>query len=264
MVKHAADAEAGLDARPTRRRSSGSAGRSRCSSTCGRPARSCRGWRRETILTSGAPLPWSEYTGGQRRAIVGGALFEGLAADPDDGGRSPGGRRASRLRRLPRPRLRRLRRRASTPPRCRCSWSRTAPGGNRAFCNLFEGVSPKRLNYGVYDDDVRRNLLVLQDDRRAHPRRGGARRLGGVPLRPIMRRALHMGDELHSRNTAATLLFTRELFPALLDLGRQHDGGRPAAARLRARQRLLLPAAVDGGVQGDRRRRARRSRARAS
>ena len=27
-----------------------------------------------------------------------------------------------------------------------------------------------------------------------------------------------MGDELHSRNTAATLLFTRELFPALLEL----------------------------------------------
>jgi Protein of unknown function (DUF1116) len=47
------------------------------------------------------------------------------------------------------------------------------------------------------------------------------RALGGIPLRPIMRRALHMGDELHSRNTAATLLFTRELFPVLLDLGRR-------------------------------------------
>jgi hypothetical protein len=44
------------------------------------------------------------------------------------------------------------------------------------------------------------------------------RAAGGVSLRPIVRRALHMGDELHSRNTAATLLFTRELFPALLDL----------------------------------------------
>ena len=29
-----------------------------------------------------------------------------------------------------------------------------------------------------------------------------------------------MGDELHSRNTAATLLFTRELFPSLLELSR--------------------------------------------
>jgi hypothetical protein len=32
-----------------------------------------------TILTSGAPLPWSAYSGGQRRAILGAALFEGLA-----------------------------------------------------------------------------------------------------------------------------------------------------------------------------------------
>ena len=40
----------------------------------------------------------------------------------------------------------------------------------------------------------------------------------GVPLASIMKRALHMGDELHSRNTAATLLFTRELFEPLMEL----------------------------------------------
>src|SRR5437667_11260629 len=33
-----------------------------------------------------------------------------------------------------------------------------------------------------------------------------------------MKRALHMGDELHSRNTAATLLFTREVFEPLMQL----------------------------------------------
>jgi hypothetical protein len=35
----------------------------------------------ETILTSGPPMRWSEYSGGQRDAIIGGALFEGLARD---------------------------------------------------------------------------------------------------------------------------------------------------------------------------------------
>jgi hypothetical protein len=81
----------------------------------------------------------------------------------------------------------------------------------------------------VYDDEVRRNLLVLRDD--LAPTLGEAvRALGGIPLRPIMRRALHMGDELHSRNTAATLLLTRELVPALLDL----------AARRAAESRALL------------------------
>src|SRR5271165_4603964 len=38
------------------------------------------GYSRNLVLTSGAPLPWPEYVGGQRDAIIGGVLFEGLAA----------------------------------------------------------------------------------------------------------------------------------------------------------------------------------------
>ena len=41
------------------------------------------GFTPATILTSGPPLPWGAYTGGQRRGIVGGALFEGLASLAD-------------------------------------------------------------------------------------------------------------------------------------------------------------------------------------
>ncbi len=37
------------------------------------------GFKKNMILTSGALLPWSAYEGPQRRAIIGGALFEGLA-----------------------------------------------------------------------------------------------------------------------------------------------------------------------------------------
>src|SRR2546428_2080133 len=37
-----------------------------------------------TILTSGAPLAWEEYTGGQRNGIIGAALYEGLAGDAGD------------------------------------------------------------------------------------------------------------------------------------------------------------------------------------
>jgi hypothetical protein len=93
-----------------------------------------------------------------------------------------------------------------------------ATHGNRAFCNFFEGASPKRLNYGVYDDEVRRGLLSLQDE--IAPAIGDAvrRHGGGIPLRPIIRSALNMGDELHSRNSAATLLFIKEIVPQLLDL----------------------------------------------
>ena len=169
----------------------------------------------ETVLTSGAPLAWDGYYGGQRSGLIGGALYEGLAGDAEE---------ADALIRAGKIRI-------ATCSEHGCVGSlagiytasmpvfvvENAKGGNRAFCNLFEGPSPARLNYGVYNDAVRTSLGFIGAV--IGPVLGEAvRRAGGVPLRPIVRRALHMGDELHSRNTAATLLFTRELFPTLLEL----------------------------------------------
>src|SRR4029453_15220289 len=42
------------------------------------------GFARNIILTSGPPMAWADYSGGQRDAIIGGALFEGLAKDRDE------------------------------------------------------------------------------------------------------------------------------------------------------------------------------------
>jgi hypothetical protein len=173
------------------------------------------GMKPDTLLTSGPPLAWHEYQGGQRAGVIGGALFEGLATDGRDAEARLGDGR--------------LRVRPCQELGCVGSlagiYTASMPvlvvedrrHGTRAFCNLFEGPSPHRLNYGVYNEEVRRSLLGIRDV--IGPILGRAvRAAGGVALRPIMRRALHMGDELHSRNTAATLLFGRELFPALLDL----------------------------------------------
>src|SRR5438067_10972624 len=83
----------------------------------------------------------------------------------------------------------------------------TRAGSNRAFCNLFERVSRHRLNYGVYNSDVERNLCSLRDV--IGPTIGETVwSAGGVPLLPIMKPALHTGHEIHRRNTAATLRFT--------------------------------------------------------
>jgi hypothetical protein len=86
---------------------------------------------------------------------------------------------------------------------------------------MYEGTNPRRLNYGVYDDGVRERLLFVRDN--VAPVIGAAvTRAAGIALKPIIKRALHMSDELHSRNTAAALLFMRELVPQLLVLA-QHD-----------------------------------------
>ena len=181
-----------------------------------RPAREVLpGLNQNVILTSGPPLPWSEYTGGQREGLIGGALYEGLAVDRDDaiskferGEIEVGGcHDYSAVGSLA----------GIYSPSMMVFVVENRTYGTRGFCNLYEGRAPKRLNYGVYDSDVHARLSYL--DTVIGPLLGQViRNSGGIALNPIMRRALNMGDELHSRNTAASVLFARELFSHILSL----------------------------------------------
>ena len=167
-----------------------------------------------TILTSGPPLPWQEYYGGQRRAVIYGALYEGLASDEADAdARLCDGRIALG---------------ATHDHGCVGSvagiYTASMPvfvientkRGNRAYCNFDEGESRHRLNYGSYNEDVRRGLDFLRDG--LAPVLGEVvRSCGGIALKPLIGRALRMRDELHSRNTAATTLLTRELTPQFVE-----------------------------------------------
>jgi hypothetical protein len=173
------------------------------------------GMTRETILTSGPPMPWEDYIGGQREAVIGGALFEGLASDRDEA-------------------IRKLDAGEIKVGGCHdygCVGSlagvytasmpvfvvENRAFGNTGYCNFYEGTNPRRLNYGVYDQGVHDRLLFIQNE--VAPVIGEAiRAAGGVPLKPLMSRALHMGDELHSRNTASSMLFAKELMPHFIDM----------------------------------------------
>src|SRR5258708_4805254 len=134
------------------------------------------GYSASLVLTSGAPLPWPEYAGGQRDAIIGGVLFEGLAATRDeaiaalDAGEVRVGSchdygAVGSLAGIYT---------ASMP----VFVVQNRTHGNRAFCNFYEGKDPRRLNYGCYDEGVHQRLapanspyppLVAQDIRRARP-----------------------------------------------------------------------------------------------
>jgi hypothetical protein len=172
------------------------------------------GLSKNTVLTSGPPLPWREYTGGQRAAVLGGAVYEGLAPDLAQAEKAldsgeivvAGCHDYSCVGSLA----------GVTTASMPVLVVEDANTGHRGYCTLFEGKASARLNYGVYNDEVRANLDHLATV--IGPRLGEVLRSieGGIPLRPIMERALRLGDELHSRNTAASLLFLREILPALL------------------------------------------------
>ena len=185
------------------------------------------GFTRETILTSGPPMDWPDYVGGQREAIIGGALFENLAKDRDeaisklDAGEIKVGPChdfgcVGSLAGIYT---------ASMPVFVVENWT----FGNIACCNIYEGSNPRRLNYGVYDEGVRERLLIVQNE--IIPVVAETlRHTDGIPLKPIIKRALNMGDELHSRNTAAALLFLRELVPSLLAVASSSGSDRVTRA----------------------------------
>jgi Protein of unknown function (DUF1116) len=173
------------------------------------------GYTPNLVLTSGAPLPWPQYAGGQREAIIGGALFEGLAATREEA-------------------VAALDRGEIAVAGCHDYGAvgslagiytasmpvfvvRDEVYGNVAFCNFYEGKDPRRLNYGCYDEGVRERLLHVNSV--YAPVVGEAiRRTGGVPLKPLIAKGLRMGDECHSRNAASSLLFCREVLGAALDM----------------------------------------------
>ncbi|MGQ0651418.1 MAG: oxamate carbamoyltransferase subunit AllG family protein, partial [Betaproteobacteria bacterium] len=180
------------------------------------------GFARETILTSGPTMPWSAYVGGQRAAILGAAQFEGLARDAQEAERKLACGEISV--------------RGCQELGCVGSLAgvysasmpvfvvRNAAFGNVGYCNIYEGTNRRRLNYGVYDEGVRDRLRCINDV--IAPVLGEAvRATGGIALKPIMIRALHMSDDLHSRNTAASLLFAREIVEP------RGGGGAPPRAR---------------------------------
>jgi hypothetical protein len=173
------------------------------------------GYAENLVLTSGAPMDWEDYRGGQRDALIGGALFEGLATDRADA-------------------ISKFADGTITVGACHDYgavgslagiYTASMPvfvvenrtHGNIGFCNFYEGKEPRRLNYGCYDEGVHERLLHVNQV--LAPVVGEAiRRQGGVALKPLIARALRMGDEVHSRNAASSVLFAREILPAILDM----------------------------------------------
>lgn len=172
------------------------------------------GMRKDLVLTSGPTLPFSAYSGGQRDGLLGAAIYEGFASDRDAAAAA-------------------FERGTLTVAGCQTlgvvgslAGLTTASmpvlvvedprTGRRAYCTLYEGDTADRLNYGTYTEATRENLDHLRVQIGPALDRV-VRHHGGIPLKPIIGRALTMGDELHSRNAAATALFARALLPAITD-----------------------------------------------
>lgn len=166
-----------------------------------------------TVLHAGPPIAHENLCGPMRGAVLGAGLLEGWARTAED---------AATLLNI-----------GEIGLACTHDWDTVGPmagiisasmpllevrdegNGIAAYCPINEGIGAV-LRFGAYDDTVLTRLRWIQEVL-APALDGALRHVGGIPLIPLMARALAMGDEMHQRNTAATGLLFRALAPALAE-----------------------------------------------
>lgn len=181
------------------------------------------GMKPNLVLTSGPPLPWSEYRDAQRIAILAGAVYEGLAKTSEeaaarfDAGEIEVGSTHEHGCAAPHAGL------VTSSMSMFVVEDRASGAIGRT--PLFEGgpQTPRRLYWGFYDEEIARQFRLVEEVV-APTLRDAIRATGGLEMRPLLRDALLFGDDGHVRATASTVLFAHALMPALVDLARErHD-----------------------------------------
>ncbi|WP_424530652.1 DUF1116 domain-containing protein [Sphaerisporangium viridialbum] len=189
-----------------------------------KPARDVLDLPERTFFHAGPPIDWERASGPMRGALIGAAIFEGLASDAEE---------AERLLVSGSVKLDSCHHHRTVGPMAGVvspsMWMFEVVDGEHggtAYCSLNEGLG-KVLRYGAYGPDVVERLRWMGEV--LGPVLAGALAVSGpIDLRSLIAQALQMGDELHNRNRAATSLMVRELAPAIVEASPEH-----AAAVLR-------------------------------
>jgi hypothetical protein len=180
------------------------------------PASEAVGLERGEFLHAGPPITWERASGPLRGALMGGAVLEGLVDTPDEA--------AALLEGGLHVRLEPCHHRRSVGPMAGVvtpsMWMfvlEDPATGARTHCTLNEGLG-KVLRYGAYSPDVLTRLRWMNDVL-GPLLQAAVRSSEPVDVTAILGQMLQMGDEAHNRNRAGTLMFLRDLGPALVASG---------------------------------------------
>ncbi len=164
-----------------------------------------------TLLHAGAPVSWKSMCGPMHGAMIGAVLYEGWAANAGDA------RKLLESGEIPFASCHDFQ--AVGPMTGIISASmpvyvvKNQAHGNIAYTNVNEGIG-KVLRFGANSPDVIARLHWFKDVL-APTIKQALDAVGGIDLKALQSQALLMGDEVHSRNTAATALFHMALSTAL-------------------------------------------------
>lgn len=168
------------------------------------------------LLHAGPPIAWERMCGPMRGAVMGAAVYEGWAQTYDEAAEMAAagaftfdpchhhhavGPMAGII-----------------SPSMPVLMIRNDTYGNVTYATQNEGLG-KVLRYGAYGDAVLERLKWMETE--LYPALARALEVTGpIDLRSIIAQALHMGDEVHNRNRAATSLLIRQLMMAIIQTSR--------------------------------------------
>ena len=168
------------------------------------------------FLHAGPPVDWERASGPLRGALIGAMLLEGMADSPDASETALAS--GSGVSWEP------CHHRGAVGPMAGVvtpsMWVfelRDEVHGNTSWCSLNEGLG-KVLRYGAYGPEVIDRLRWMGDVL-GPLLQTAVRRTGPIDIKAIVAQMIQMGDEGHNRNRAGTLMFLREVLPALVDSG---------------------------------------------
>jgi len=183
------------------------------------------GMKKNFILHAGPPVTWDRMCGPMKGAITGALIYEGLAANPEQ---------AQKIAASSEIEYSSCHEHSTVGPMAGIVSAsmpvfilKNEEYGNKAFCTMNEGLG-KVLRYGAFNDDVIKKLKWM--DSVLYPTlKKAIGQMGKIDLKNIMAQALHMGDEVHNRNRAATSLLYRTLAPSIVQTA---DDSKTAASVL--------------------------------
>ena len=176
-----------------------------------RPAADALGLDRDLFLHAGPPIEFADASGPLRGALIGAALFEGLAADPAE---AVAMLDSGQIRLEPCHHHRAVGPMAGvTTASMWVSELRDPINGGRAYCSLNEGLG-KVLRYGAYSAEVI-DRLHWMGEVLGPVLAAAVAKSGPVDIKSILAQMLQMGDEGHNRNRAGSLMFLRDLAPGI-------------------------------------------------
>jgi len=170
------------------------------------------GMKSDLLIHAGPPITYDRMAGPMKGAIWGCLMYEGLAANIDE---------AKKLAESGKIRYEPCHHHSSVGPMA----GLIAPsfmvyevenknGTNKAYSGLNEGRG-KVLRMGAYSPEVMAKLHWMNEvmgpvlDK-------AIKHLGGIDIRAMLAKALHMGDDGHNRLDACSILFTTTLAPAVV------------------------------------------------